>query len=53
MRYTVENIEETKADWGTSYVASVRKLNDVKLYVIGPAYSVQELVQKVLDRFGK
>jgi len=52
-RYTVVGVQKTEAGWGTTYVADIRIQNDVTLYIIGPAYSEQELIQKVLDRFGK
>lgn len=51
--YTVESITETRADWGVMYVANIRRRNDVTLYIIGPCYSKLELVQAVLDRFGR
>ena len=52
-KYTVESVEESTGQGWTCYVANVRILNDVTLYRIGPAYSPAELVQKILDRFGK
>ncbi len=52
-KYKVESIEETNTAWGVFYVANVRLLNDTTLYRLGPVYSVQELAQRLLDRFGK
>jgi hypothetical protein len=52
-RYTVEDIEHTTAAWGEMFVANIRIANDVTLYRVGPAYSIEELLQQVLDRFGR
>lgn len=49
--FTVESVETTRARWGTQWVANIRRANDVTLYRIGPAYSVAELLQRVLDQF--
>jgi hypothetical protein len=50
--YTVE-VEKTEAQLGCMFVAIIRRINDVTLYIIGPAYSEAELLQKTLARFGR
>jgi hypothetical protein len=53
MKYRVERVERTEYRWGWSLVAVIRRSDDGTLYIIGPAHSELELLQRVLERFGK
>jgi hypothetical protein len=52
-KYIVEAVQETSLEWGTVYVADIRRADDNTLYRFGFAYSVRELVQQVLERLGR